>query len=371
MNYIIANKIFEINDKENILKNNRFFKEIDLYEKTTKEADVIVDFVKASYFDNIESKYNSPKIYFDNRNENEVYIFHHSYIHIFRKNGKINVKVYIIKNKSIIKKFYTKFRSMGFESTYDIIGQIFHEVILTLVLLGHYSTEISFIHGSTIYNKEKKQAFIVSGVGGVGKTTIELNFLLNYNKYGFMSDDIGFIDNNGYAYANFNYPKIYGYNAINSQKINRIITKNISFMSNILWQYRYKKSSQWTRRRISPKILSNNNIYYKAKVNSIYYLHRKNIKKLEIVNINEEDLGKILQDVIITEYFNQLFRYTLWHDINNIIEKKDLIYDAIMRNILNVYNRFLYNIEKKYMIFVPYKYKLKELERIIINEEKK
>ena len=79
-------------------------------------------------------------------------------------------------------------------------------LLITMLFFGN----VLPIHGSAIIS-ENKNVFIFSGTGGIGKTFLEMSFILKDN-YGFFADDIVLIGDNCSAFANYAFPKIYQYN---------------------------------------------------------------------------------------------------------------------------------------------------------------
>ena len=69
---------------------------------------------------------------------------------------------------------------------------------------------------NSLINNSNLQWLFVTGKGGVGKTSIEIDFCLN-NKMSFLTDDIAIGDVNGDVYPNYNWPKIYGYNLLGNK----------------------------------------------------------------------------------------------------------------------------------------------------------
>lgn len=133
---------------------------------------------------------------------------------------------------------------------------IFHVYLWTtqLALLEHRAT---YIHASTMYNDSSRTALLISGWGGVGKTSLAaFAYVESDNKWGFLSDDLSIIDSQGMVWPNELAIHYYPYNL---RGFNQLTAKLQGLMGPVdrqHWRWRTKIfGSSGVVRRIDPQML--------------------------------------------------------------------------------------------------------------------
>ncbi len=318
---------------------DKLYKELSLYPNSKIRSELIINFHPENYFNNKHYKFNSPGIIKCDFNR---FLIKFSCIYveyIFNKLPEINV---VIKESRQNSKFMYLKDTNDYETLFDKIGQIFHESVMIPAVILFFNSKLSPIHSTSVYDVEKDNITMIAGTGGVGKTTIENIFLLNNSKYGFVADDFSIVDSSGTVYSNFNYPKIYGYNALKNKKFDEKVNSYISGISKILWNYRKSKAPYFVRRKISPEIITNNKLIDKSKISKFFYLIRYSGKSVGIQSHSSHCMAKMLISILKTEYNKGLFNYLHWYEITSLMkDKEENISQNIFDNLMNVNVNFL------------------------------
>ena len=238
------------------------------------------------------------------------------------------------------RKTIRKWLNMQFTNRIENIGQIFHENIL--IPMTFFSDNLVPIHASGF--SLNGNSILLGGTGGTGKTTLELENCLDKNAT-FITDDIAILDNLGFLFANYNYPKIYGYNLIGNSKLKNIIFKKESFLSKIHW-FLHKNifGLNKVRRKISPFTLFKNVKTEKTKLNTYYVLSKNECTMVSQTQLNIENLSKMTVEIIFTEY-NYFFNQLKWHEFNalSIGNKPIITTNQLEKKWLNILNKTLEN----------------------------
>ncbi len=210
-----------------------------------------------------------------------------------------------------IRKVIRKWLNMQFTNRVENIGQIFHENIL--IPMTFFFDNLVPIHASGFSLNGK--SILLGGTGGTGKTTLELEFCLNKNA-SFITDDIAILDNKGYLFSNYNYPKIYGYNLVGNSKLKNTIFKKESFFSKLHWfLHKTVFGLSKVRRKISPFNLFENVSVEKTKLTNYFVLSKNECSEINKTKLSVESISKMTIEVIFTEY-NYFFNQLKWHEFN-------------------------------------------------------
>jgi hypothetical protein len=231
---------------------------------------------------------------------------------VFNNNKQLE-KIYfkLLVAPNYFRKIVRKWLNMQFTNRIENIGQIFHENIL--IPMTFFSDDLVPIHASGF--KLNSKSILLGGTGGTGKTTLELEFCLNKNA-SFITDDIAILDNKGYLYANYNYPKIYGYNLVGNTILkNKIFKKELVF-GKIHWLlHKTIFGLSKVRRKISPFRLFKNVTTEKTKLTNYNILSKNDCIEISKTELDVESISKMTIEVIFTEY-NYFFNQLKWHEFN-------------------------------------------------------
>jgi len=252
---------------------------------------------------------------------------------IYIKNKLLNVAFVFSKKKKLTTVYFKlnyennrfrrnlrKWLNMQFTNRIENIGQIFHELVL--VPLTFFQDNLVPIHAAGFSSLNK--GILLGGTGGVGKTSIEIDFCLN-NKMSFLTDDIAIGDVNGDVYPNYNWPKIYGYNLLGNKLLIDKMSKTKSFLSSIHW-FLHKNvfGLNKVRRKISSFDLYDNVVLKSVHLDHYFILNKK---ICDVVNFVELDLNKAVKmtvEIIISEY-SDFLNHISWHEFNALSNNLDAI----------------------------------------------
>lgn len=237
--------------------------------------------------------------------------------------------------KSKFRSFLRKWLNMQFTNRIENIGQIFHELVL--VPITFFQPDLVPIHASGMFVNSK--GILLGGTGGVGKTSLEIDFCLNGNS--FITDDIAIANTVGAIFPNYNYPKIYGYNLEGNPKLKKRLFKNQGVLDSLHWvlhktifgidKVRRKKSAQDLYTKVVSESISFSNYFV---------LFKKNVKDLNCESLNVDKAVEMSLEVILSEY-SAFFNHLKWHNFNAIGSGMDPI---ITCNTIE--NKWRYNLYK-------------------------
>jgi hypothetical protein len=220
-----------------------------------------------------------------------------------------------VSEKDYLKKLF----GIQYTHPFEQVGNIFFELVLIPTLQLFYHNHFLILHGSALASAKENKATVFGGTGGVGKTSIELEMV--GDSFHFMADDITILDAKGTVWANFAWPKIYGYNTLaNTSLKDRIFTQR-SFIDRLSWSWRmFRHGSGRVRRRVAPESLFCNNIVQKASLDKYLLLFRGHFSKLKIIPVKVSTATDLSLAVMMSEY-TILYRHLSWHKYNRIALK--------------------------------------------------
>jgi hypothetical protein len=169
------------------------------------------------------------------------------------------------------------------------------------------------VHASSFSNKQR--GVLISGTGGVGKTSLEIA-LCSMQENLFLSDDISIVKNEK-VYPNFSYPKIYAYNLVNDPLLSDTILKKRSLLDRLQWKVRSIKGKDKVRRRVSPEILYGEIKSDPVPFAGIITLVKSNTDKLLLREISPETSAKLNVEIIKNEYA-EWYKVLRWVEINQL-----------------------------------------------------
>jgi len=269
----------------------------------------------------------------------------------FHFNGKQLSQIdFCIKQGSALRAIANKWFSYQYTNRKESIGFIFHELVL--IPSAFFFQDLSVVHASAI---DDNGAILFGGTGGVGKTSLELELCNSHHK-SFFADDIVVVNNKGEAFPNLSYPKIYGYNLVNNEKLRKKIISQAGILDKIHWQTRKTIDPAIVRRRINPVELYDQGSKQPAKLKAFYILVKDGtIKQIEKRKIQKEEASKLNKLVLETEY-PIFYKHLLWDEFNSIIASSNprLSYTNLTKRIEQNFLSALANAET-YSIRIPLK----------------
>jgi len=207
-----------------------------------------------------------------------------------------------------------KIRNIQYTHPYEQVGQIFFELVLIPTLQLFYHQHLLILHGSALADHREGTAMIFGGTGGVGKTSLELSLV--GDGYDFMADDISVIGEDGILYANFAWPKIYGYNTFNDVKIKERIFHGRDKLDRFFWELRMKRfGGGKVRRRVDPNVFFDGAVRQQAQLKKYYILFRDYSDEISLSPISTKKAVDMSLHILSAEYMI-LYRHLYWHQIN-------------------------------------------------------
>jgi hypothetical protein len=214
--------------------------------------------------------------------------------------------------------FIQRMMSLGYNDRVERVGLILHEQVL--VPYAIFFAGLSPIHGSAMSINDK--VVIFGGKGGVGKTTLELEFCLD-GEARFLSDDMVILDFENYIYPNLNFPKIYAYNTKGRDSLLKSLRSGATLIDKIHWNFRALYNSSKVRRRQNPKKMYGRLETNKRKLDYYYMLRRAEIDDFVINKLSKDEAVNRTMN-ILGEEFNNLFNDLKSNDLvnrDNILNK--------------------------------------------------
>lgn len=249
-----------------------------------------------------------------------------------------------------------KIRHCEFDFPQEMLGQVLYEWAIIPSILIFFNNDLTLIHGSAV-SDENNEAVIFTGRGGVGKTAMELKFII-HNNFNFIADDMVPISNSGTVYLNYAFPKIYSYNVKNSKIVKSKLFRNRSVFDRLHWiMYpRIFKLPFRVRRKVDPVTFFDGKISYKASLRKIFFLTRKKVKSFDIVSLSPNEIAELSWKIILDEY-RPLFEHIKRHGQHD--EKS-----VVIHKISNNYKKTLINAVKNaecFLIKIPLKEKIDKI----------
>lgn len=281
---------------------------------------------------------------------------------VWKIEDAIKVDMYLtrfISSRNIFFKLFDR----EFNYPYQYIGAILHELILTPTVLLFYGNVLP-IHGSCIINRNR-DVFVFSGTGGVGKTFLEMSFILKED-YGFFADDIVLIGEDSCAFANYAFPKIYKYNVGQLETLDKFISESCGTFNRIQWRLypRLPFIGRYYRRLLNPIQMSKIEMADTGTLKKFYFLFRtQNVQQINKERISYTTALETSYDLIKTEYY-RIFKHLGYHEVNRsllgipkIVKENELKekYIRIFDTLQNV-DFVLINIPMKYEIGDLYRF---------------
>ena len=287
---------------------------------------------------------------------------------VWQKQDDIRVRMYLanfIRSRNVLFKVFDR----EFNAPYQYIGEILHELIVVPTVLFFYENVLA-IHGSAIVDKEGSVT-VFSGTGGVGKTFLEMRFLLS-NHYAFFSDDITLLGEEGVVYPNLAFPKIYKYNVSQLPALKRYIQESYGLLSRMQWLLypAIPYLGKYCRRVLNPERISQIPIPGKGRLKNFYFLFRnKHVKHIERESLDAEKAWKSSYRIVQAEY-HRMFTHLGYHEYNRTMcHLPEIIADRdVEKKYMGIFRR-LKNVTFQ-LIHIPIEFKIDDLYSFIENDLK-
>lgn len=178
------------------------------------------------------------------------------------------------------------------------IGQELHENVF--VPTAFLSEDLAIIHAAGFVLNGT--AILITGLGGIGKTSMELYYCLNKGAE-FFCDDMAVIGSGSSLLPNYSYPKIYGYNIPTLRNATLKVNILNGLGDSIQWCVRKRLlGDSFVRRRVAPSQLFTRVGRGERHLDVVLNLRRVEgeVPRVRISEIDE--MVEVVNDIAIQEY---------------------------------------------------------------------
>lgn len=321
LKYNIFGKVveFKVNiDDDLIIMNLK--NQFDHYEKVRDErnSDIIITITDDNLIS--DSSAINPSIHYE-KLDGFASRYRNYDVEYVKLNDQLQFKLNIKRTKNPFLRYAKKLNNIEYVSREERIPQIIFESILVPSV---FFDQKKFIVHSASFMSDKDEVIMLGGTGGVGKTSLGIEFCTN-RKFKFVNDDIAIIDGNGVIYPNLALPKIYAYNLHGNNELKKKIFKTRSLIDKVVFELKCRiQSPSKVRRKIDLNEVYSGYINHSVKATKYLILSKQNVDKIEIEKISSESASKINLKIIQSEY-SQFFNHLSWHSYNSILLNKDEI----------------------------------------------
>ena len=173
--------------------------------------------------------------------------------------------------------------------TEQLAKNFMYDVFDYLTHIQHIGIGQSYVHASS-FTKDHRTVAIVAW-GGIGKTTSMLKLVVE-DKWKFLSDDLGIIDENGVIYRSPKKMQIYAYNLEGQPALQKMLLHGRSTIDLLNWYYRKAKYGiKKVRRRVSAEELFKGNVGVRSKVTDVFFIERASVADFEMHPITADELA--------------------------------------------------------------------------------
>jgi hypothetical protein len=211
----------------------------------------------------------------------------------------------------------------------------------------------TWLHAGAVEKNGK--AYVFTGEGGVGKTSLVLNLVRA--GYNYLSDDFLIINNVGVAFPFPRRVHIFDYNLNDGEIAKRIlgskrlyyipicklINVGVKLSPNRYVKYAFEKLREWTMLRIElSKLYPNCKIASPTPISKIFFLKREKIENVRVEKFSH-DIKEFIRRIIfinmyewgncLREYYRYVCRFGInnWRIENKIQHDMNIFYDAFKK----------------------------------------
>ena len=296
-------------DKIHAKSINRITEQFDRYEQTTEKEKICIILSRDNF---PKAKLNNPSLHALIQDGFCIHYPKYNIAYSF-KDEILQIQIQLKHQGNSAIRYLKKLYNIQYNSLEERAVQIIWENCLYPAF--YFFKNYSIIHSSG-FSVDNKQALLLGGTGGVGKTSLELALAKN-EKFGFLNDDIAVVDDTGNIHPNLSWPKIYAYNIIDNPRIKKMILKNRALHDKLA--YHFKKQVfglNKVRRTIDPEVLFSQPSKQALPLKKFIYLSRGSYSELKLKFFPKELVPKLNIEIIKSE-FSDFERHLNWHVYNS------------------------------------------------------
>ena len=210
--------------------------------------------------------------------------------------------------------FVKRLRSMEYPNELERFEQILYELIIVPTV--YMLPDTALMHAATLASGGGAVTF--TGTGGVGKSSAILSAAHN-QEFSFVSDDISVINNKGRMFANFAWPKIYGYNCAGNQ-FKKLLLKDRSWIDRVHFTTKNARNPSSVRRKIRPEVLFNGRVAKEPLLKMVVLLFREDVDSIKVGELNRQAGLDMFLEVMMAEYqvFHKFINWEKYNSLGNI-----------------------------------------------------
>jgi len=221
---------------------------------------------------------------------------------------RVNIQLRKIDYRSVLRRL-RRLLSMEYSTEVERFEQILYELILVPTV--YFLPGLALVHAASVGTE--KGCVLLTGTGGVGKSSALLSAAEN-KEIAFISDDIAVIDEAGLVYANFAWPKIYGYNCVGNN-MQQELMKGRGVVDKLHFSIRNKLNPSRVRRKIRPDRLFKKYIANGCPLKETLFLFRENVDGVQLESMSRDVAVRMISEVMSAEYY-VLHKYLNWEAYN-------------------------------------------------------
>lgn len=214
-----------------------------------------------------------------------------------------------------------RIRSMQFTAAGEDAGQVFHELVL--VPSAYFMRDRFLLHASAL-QAPNGDVTLIGGTGGVGKTSLELEFCRGRG-YAFVADDVVAVDHTGHVWPNLAFPKIYGYNLEGDDDLSRSVLAGRGLEDRVHWHLHARRGLHRVRRRVSPADLYGRYSESGGPLRKYVFISREIREDFHVEAVNAETMIALSMPVMRSEY-EVFHRHLEWHEMNRVLMREDPVF---------------------------------------------
>ena len=214
-------------------------------------------------------------------------------------------------------------------------------------LLFFGSRKRTLLHASSLVKDGR--AVLLTGWGGVGKTSAEVSLVFDYG-WQFLSDDISLIGDDGIATLYPRHLMVYAYNLVNNPTLQRAVFDSRSLVDQLQWRLRrWLRGPMGVRRRVAPQqLFGSAKIGQSGHIAHVIELVHHHAPEFLLEDIDLEGLVRRAAHTIAAEYYFY-FRYI---DALGALGQEDITVERILERVRAVY-RCAFATAKLQRLLVP------------------
>jgi hypothetical protein len=301
INFLLIFKAFKL---EHLQKELEFYKSKFENSRSDVTISFVEDLKKLGILKGGETRVDNSTYFYKSRlfvGEGYFYVMKYPFSYLVRKNGK-KYEIFISKRQpqTLLEKFHryivrNNFLSPSFITDQErLASNIIYDFVNPFLQLMLIENKGTFVHASCV--SDEKGAFLIPALGGVGKTTLSSEFVLEKG-FKFVADDLTILRDKK-CHTNLTHLFVYPYN----KKL--VSNVKLSFFDKLKWNfYRMLKVPPLRLRRSPLVVYGKENVSQTPKkIKNIFFLEKGNFKSLNSSKIDYNLIHSKMKNILLDEF---------------------------------------------------------------------